>query len=152
MSKYGPPRQDLWERVLRRLVISESTGCWEWQGAKDSRGYGRLSHRVPGESTLVHRITYAHYFGPIEDLTLDHLCRNTSCANPEHLEPVSRSENLRRRIEVRGHHNANKTHCKQGHEFSERNTAKRTGGGRLCKTCRQQTLQKSKERKNGRSV
>lgn len=29
-------------------------------------------------------------------LDLDHLCRVRSCVNPDHLEPVTRAENLRR--------------------------------------------------------
>lgn len=29
-------------------------------------------------------------------MDIDHLCRNRSCVNPEHLEPVTRGENIRR--------------------------------------------------------
>jgi hypothetical protein len=67
-------------------------GCWEWSGYRDLRGYGRF------DSFLAHRIAYELTVGPIPiGLTLDHLCRNASCVNPGHLEPVSITENDRRR-------------------------------------------------------
>jgi hypothetical protein len=46
---------------------------------------------------LVHRDVYEQLVGPIpEGLVLDHLCRNRSCCNPAHLEPVTTAENVRR--------------------------------------------------------
>jgi len=37
--------------------------------------------------------------GPIPDgLTLDHLCRVRHCVNPDHLEPVTQTENRRRGV------------------------------------------------------
>lgn len=39
-----------------------------------------------------------YLLGPIaKNLTLDHICKNRSCVNPNHLEPVSQSENSRRK-------------------------------------------------------
>ena len=36
--------------------------------------------------------------GPIPDgREIDHLCRNHRCVNPDHLEPVTHLENMRRR-------------------------------------------------------
>jgi hypothetical protein len=44
-----------------------------------------------------HRFAYLEFVGPIPDgLVLDHLCRNKKCVNPDHLEPVTNAENLRR--------------------------------------------------------
>jgi hypothetical protein len=40
---------------------------------------------------------YEQHFGSIpENLELDHLCRNPACVRPDHLEPVTHLENLRR--------------------------------------------------------
>jgi hypothetical protein len=68
------------------------TLCWVWQGRTDELGYGRL-----GQSRLAHRAYYRMLRGPIpDDLELDHLCRNPTCVNPAHMEPVTHAENLRR--------------------------------------------------------
>ena len=52
---------------------------------------------VDGKQRAAHRVMYEQMRGPVpDDRDLDHLCRNRACGNPDHLEPVSRSENLRR--------------------------------------------------------
>lgn len=67
------------------------TLCWVWQLYVDERGYGR------SQSRLAHRVFYEREHGPIPGgLPLDHLCRQTDCVNPAHLEPVTADENRRR--------------------------------------------------------
>jgi hypothetical protein len=74
--------------------------CWEWLGAVGSSGYG-VFHVGPGLE-LAHRYAYEALVGPIpDDHDLDHLCGNTRCVNPAHLEPVTRAENVRRAAERR---------------------------------------------------
>jgi hypothetical protein len=74
------------------------TPCWVWKGFTNghpTRPYGRSSWA--GHRTTAHRAFYERYVGAVPPgMDLDHLCRNTLCVNPEHLEPVSRSKNLRR--------------------------------------------------------
>lgn len=71
------------------------TPCWIWTGSTIRSGYGRLMYR--GEQVLAHRRYYEHHVGPIpEGLTIDHLCRVRACVNPDHLEPVTNAENVRR--------------------------------------------------------
>jgi len=71
------------------------TPCWVWQRAKTELGYGVA--RADGKNQYAHRMMYEREVGPIPDgLSLDHLCRNPSCVNPAHLEPVTHGENLRR--------------------------------------------------------
>lgn len=140
-GELGPPEplQQRWldprERVLGRVWIAES-GCWLWQGRIDRAGYGRLGGSDHYGGPLAHRVSYTLLVGPIpEGLTIDHLCRVTSCVNPSHLEPVSMRENLLRSPLTWGGRNVRKTHCKHGHPFDEENTYWRRSGGRHCKTC-----------------
>lgn len=80
---------------IRRFSIEADSGCWEWQLAVNKIGYGIIG--VNGGSKFAHRMSYLSIKGPIpEGLELDHLCCNKRCVNPDHLEPVTRSENVRR--------------------------------------------------------
>lgn len=107
-KKFVPIRQ----RIQERVTIDSATGCWNWIGAKDKGGYGRIN--VNARSCLVHRVSYEAFKGPIASgLFLDHLCRNTSCCNPDHLEPVTNAENI-----LRGVKKQRQTHCKNGHPLS----------------------------------
>lgn len=74
-------------------VVAES-GCWLWQGATDAKGYGRLER---DGHYLAHRWYYEQRHGPgSAGAQLDHRCRVPSCVNPDHLEPVTGTENVRR--------------------------------------------------------
>lgn len=97
MKRYGTPEPTdlaiLITRLEARIDKRREAPCWRWTGMTTGtrRVYGiYCSHRA-------HRVVYEALIGPIpKGLQLDHLCRNTRCVNPEHLEPVTREENLRR--------------------------------------------------------
>lgn len=100
-------RPVLTDRFWSKVAIHED-GCWLWTGARNSRGYGQWA--VNGLSRSVHRVAYEALVGPIPDgLTIDHLCRNKLCVNPDHLEPVTIAENVARAHEIR-------TNCRHGTE------------------------------------
>lgn len=105
--------------------------CWEWLGATNSKGYGCVTNGK-GKSVLSHRTAYQIIVGEIpEGMTIDHLCRNKTCLNTDHLEPVTTQENTRR-------HYATVTHCKKGHELSGDNVYRKKrsyGHQRVCRTC-----------------
>lgn len=93
------------ERFNRQYKVDEETGCWVWQkrgtgrqGLKGGRGgYPRFT--MNNKMVAAHRYSYEKQFNVVlssED-TLDHLCRNTLCVNPFHLEKVSLSENVSRK-------------------------------------------------------
>ena len=97
-------RFHIWERRLfsqvevSRVKFHNGTPCLEWTGHTIPRGKVRYgSVYFEGRQQKVHRVFWKLWVGPVEDkLDLDHLCRNTICVSPTHLEPVSRAENLRR--------------------------------------------------------
>ena len=82
------------ERLAQRVRRDDETGCWEWLGAHKRGGYGHMS--VDGSMRLVHRLAWEVVMGPLEPgMEIDHLCRNRTCLNPAHLEPVTKEENVR---------------------------------------------------------
>lgn len=126
------------ERLMAKL--KDVNGCWEWQGYIHTSGYGRY-YKSHGKTFLVHREMYKYVKGEIpEDLVIDHLCRNRKCANPDHMEVVTRGENVLRGTAPSAQH-AKVTHCPQGHPYSGTNLAhslnQKTGNlARVCKACR----------------
>lgn len=100
-----------------KLESHNHSGCWNWTGLTDDKGYGRI-HISGGKLVYTHRYAYELLVGPIpKGLVSDHLCRNHACANPAHIELVTVSENVLRGV-GRSATNARKTHCKQGHELT----------------------------------
>ena len=121
---------------LSRFQVAE--GCWLWTGSINESGYGLLIEKAGGKQInhRAHRWSYEYHIGPIPDgLVLDHLCRVRRCVNPDHLEPVTDAENIRRGVSWNG----SKTHCKRGHEFTSENTGIQNGNHRFCRACRRMT-------------
>lgn len=114
--------------------IIQENGCWDWVGTKRVDGYGCIyrGRRKVG----AHRVVFEMLRGPIPNgLTLDHLCRNRGCVNPDHLEPVTAAENTLRGFGAPAL-NGRKTHCANGHPFSPENTIAMIEGGRPTRSCR----------------
>jgi len=107
--------------------------CWEWLGTRNDKGYGQFKVG-PKQQVPAHRFVYELLIGTIPPgLEMDHLCRNPSCVNPNHLEPVTKRENILRGTNPASM-NARKTHCKYGHEFTPDNTHL-SSDGRVCREC-----------------
>jgi len=82
------------------LAPSSENGCMEWSGHRNADGYGIASY--DSGQVRAHRAAYELWEGAIpEGLVLDHLCRNPGCVRPDHLEPVTTAENIRRGVRDR---------------------------------------------------
>ena len=122
-------------RFWKRFVRGES--CWLWTGSHTAEGYSLLSvangdtHHGQTKRVYAHRFAFELLRGPITPgLTLDHLCRNTGCVNPQHLEEVPIRVNI-----LRGNSPsakaARRTVCPRGHEYTHRSP----DGHRRCRDC-----------------
>ena len=130
------------ERFWNKVLFT--TDCWEWQASKTEKGYGQF--QINYKPKRAHRISYELYNGKIpEGLQIDHLCRNTSCVNPSHLEAVTNQINHQRGDNFTNNFNRLKTHCPKGHPFTGiRN------GHRICHICRASQQQNYFKKKRGR--
>lgn len=122
--------QRCWQKV-------DATGdCWEWIAATDWEGYGKF--HIGRTSVRAYRVTWELLVGPCpEGLEPDHLCRNHSCVNPDHIEWVTQTEN-RRRGYAPSSYVLKTGHCKNGHLFAGNNVYLNPNGHRQCIPCRRE--------------
>lgn len=119
--------------------VDKSGDCWLWTGRTKPDGYGVFKNKSPDGRWVhvyAHRFSYEAVCGPIpEGLTIDHLCRVRNCVNPDHLDPVTRIENMRR---------SRKPECRRGH-----NRELASGPNWCCRACENGTRWALKRRKQG---
>ena len=138
MTPFKPWEQRYWENV----EISDN-GCWNWIASK-GKPYGQISINLKDNS--VHRVMWEQTREKIPSgISIDHLCRNTKCVNPIHMEPVTIGENVLRGTGITAI-NKRKTHCNRGHEFSGNNLMM-VGPLKKWRQCRECTRIKSRLRR-----
>jgi hypothetical protein len=145
------------QRLLGKVEVQPSSGCWLFTGQLDRFGYGHIDTedvskrlRKGRRTQQAHRVAYELLVGPIGDkLVIDHTCHNEDsdctggkecqhrrCCNPEHLAPTTHRQNILQGRGIAAQHAA-ASHCIRGHEFTPENTYRRpSNGGRQCRACR----------------
>lgn len=80
-------------RKFRSHITADPiTGCWLWQDATNPNGYGMFG---TGGTWLAHRFSYVWFFGGhAPGKVLDHLCNVTHCVRPDHLWPITNTNNI----------------------------------------------------------
>ena len=73
---------------IKDKIIIDDNGCWLWQGATTTKGYGSYS------SKRVHRMSYELFVGAIPTgMYVLHSCDVRLCCNPEHLRLGTAKDN-----------------------------------------------------------
>ena len=141
------------ERFLAK--INKTDTCWLWKGSKSSKGYGSIN--INNAFMSAHRLSFMLFKGEIKNgLWVLHKCDTPACVNPEHLFLGNAKDNAidmtnKNRGNVIFKNNHNKTHCKNGHEFTEENIyyyGSKTRPHRGCKICvKSRSVEAFKKRK-----
>ncbi len=81
------------DRIRSRITVEDhghTTLCWSVSGWNDGKGHAKI--RWWGRCTFTHIVCWCIKHGLARSDVkgvLDHLCRNESCCNPDHLEDVT---------------------------------------------------------------
>jgi hypothetical protein len=101
-----PVADRFWPKVNKNGPVPEYRPdlgpCWLWTGAggagrKGYQKYGHMSFEKRNgkwRHEYAHRVSYLLAHGRLPENDIDHLCRNTMCVNPSHIEDVTTRENI----------------------------------------------------------
>lgn len=138
-------KQHILQRLSDGLVADYRSDCLLWTKNKDKDGYGKIYYAK--KHFRVHRLMFFLKTGidPTNKL-ICHSCDNPKCANPDHLFAGTPLSNMQDKVEkgrLRNQH-IDKTHCKNGHEFTKENTRfSKDRKRRTCEICRKIRVQAS---------
>lgn len=97
-------RKTLEDRLSDMLQETES-GCWEFVGCRNIKGYGKIN--IGGMGRLAHRVCWELHFGPIPiGMHVLHECDNPPCCNPNHLKLGNDQDNCDDKFNRKRNYNA----------------------------------------------
>lgn len=133
------------EKLYSRIEISLENKCWNYIGSVDKDGYGMF--RLYDKTYRTHRLSYLLFKGEIpQNYVIDHICSNRKCCNPDHLEAVTNSENIKRGDTGKNNHQSLKEYCPKGHKYTPENTYINPKGSRECMICKTANRQADRAR------
>lgn len=96
----GRKRRPFADRFWEKVKKGGKDECWEWQSARNAKGYGRLTSGR-GVNLKAHRVAFALSHGGVipDDAHVLHRCDNPPCCNPRHLFLGTGKDNTRDMIE-----------------------------------------------------
>ena len=130
-KKHGNPDIVNWKElegstVEEKLSLNykvNKNGCWIWQGAVTSKGYGSIQIG-DGKTESVHRLAYELWVGEIpEGLHVLHKCDTPKCINPDHLFAGTNQDNVTDKI--------NKGRAFTGNHKGEKNENSKLTNGKI---------------------
>ena len=130
--------------------VNKTNRCWNWIGASDKYGYGRINWS--GKTRVATRISWAIHNGDPGSMFVLHHCDNPSCVRPSHLFLGDQKDNMsdaskKGRLQGERPH-LKKSHCLRGHPYDEKNTYISSSGGKFCRACHRDS-QNKRNRKSG---
>lgn len=120
------------ERILAKITRDER-GCWNWQGARTSGGYGTMNLKAEGIGTAHRAAWFAYHDMPPKGLYVLHKCDNRRCCNPRHLFLGTAADNSLDMVTKGRNFSPMKGRmaCPKGHPYDGVNI----NGARICKRC-----------------
>lgn len=143
--------EEFWGHVQR----GGADECWLWLAGRTTAGYGHLTwgvnknKRRDGDKKrrYAHRISWTLTRGKIPiGICVLHKCDNPPCVNPSHLFLGTYADNARDKCAKGRDHESQKTHCPQGHPYSEENTYRDSLNHRWCRACHREANHRYRQR------
>ena len=121
------------DRILLNIKKDDTTKCWEWLGYVYKSGYGGVTFE--GQRLEAHRLSYWLFVGNPDGWHIDHICRNRSCVNPDHLRLVTQADN--NRYAAGWNYKEGSWYCKRNHLVEGYNAMPQSLGrsGVQCRAC-----------------
>ena len=140
---------------MERVSTASKDGHWWWIGnmTTSKRRMRQGLFYFEGKLVYAHRMSM-HLFRGFDLNSEDQInhkpeCNKSLCVNPDHLYIRDQKENINDMLVACTHHEANKTHCPAGHEYTPENT-RMYKGSRNCRKCHVISAIASRDRKNAR--
>lgn len=81
--------------AVRRYCEVDDAGCWIWQRQRTADGYPIVRFGQRKRQHQVHRLVLEMKHGaPLGSQAAHHVCANSMCVNPDHLQPVTHRDNV----------------------------------------------------------
>lgn len=90
------------ERFWEGFIPEPNSGCWLWEKAIGTKGYGRLWSDVEDRLLQAHEVSYTIHFSVVNfGLQVLHKCDNKPCVSPYHIYAGTHGQNVKDAISRR---------------------------------------------------